>query len=82
MEKQHYGSLYDKTTPARALHSTSHLSDLFECLWIHVCEDIALRKREDLEGNSTVMVLQRGDVVVAHCQLCAGIDLVPDRRHG
>ena len=27
------------------------------------------------------MVLQRGDVVVAHCQLRAGIDLVPDRRH-
>lgn len=25
------------------------------------------------------MVLQRRDVVVAHCQLCACIDLVPDR---
>lgn len=56
----------------------SHLPDLFECLKIHVCKDIALRKRQDLEGHSTVMVLQGGDVVVAHCQLCAGIDLVPD----
>lgn len=56
----------------------SHLPDLFECLKIHVCKDIALRKRQDLEGHSTVMVLQGGYVVVAHCQLCAGIDLVPD----
>lgn len=58
---------------------TSHLSDLFECLRIHICKDIALRKREDLEGHGAVVVLQRGYVVVAHRQLCAGIDLVPDR---
>lgn len=57
----------------------SHLSDLFEGLRIHICKNIALRKRKDLEGHSTVMVLQRRYVIVAHCQLCVGIDLVPGR---
>lgn len=57
---------------------TPHLSDLFESLKIHICKNVALRKREDLEGNCTVMVLQGRYVIVSHCQLCAGIDLIPD----
>lgn len=57
----------------------SHLSDLFEGFKIHICKDVALGKRQDLEGHGTVMVLQWRYVVVAHRQLCAGIDLVPDR---
>lgn len=55
----------------------SHLSDLFEGLKIHIGKNVALRKRQDLEGHSTVVVLQRRYVIVAHCQLCACIDLVP-----
>lgn len=63
----------------RVLCFISHLSDLFERLRIHICKDVALGKRKDLEGHSAVMVLQRRYVVVAHCQVCAGVDLVPDR---
>lgn len=59
--------------------SVYYLSDLFECFQIHVCKDVALRKGNDLEGHSTVMVLQRRHVVVADCQFCASIDLVPDK---
>lgn len=59
---------------------TSHLSDLFESVEIHIGKDVALGERKDLEGHGTVMVLQGRYVIVAHCQLCASIDLVPDRQ--
>lgn len=57
-----------------------YLSNLFESLRIHICKDVALRQRDYLEGHSTVVVLQRGDVIVTHCQLSAGIDLVSNGR--
>lgn len=57
-----------------------HLSNLFKGFKIYICKDVALRKRQDLEGHSAVVVLQRRDVVVTHRQLRAGVDLVPDRR--
>lgn len=44
----------------------SHLSDLFECLGIHVRKNVALGKRQDLECHGAVMVLQGRYVVVAH----------------
>ena len=56
----------------------SHLSDLFERLEVHVGKDVALGQREDLKGHGAVVVLQGRDVVVAHRQLRAGIDLVAD----
>ncbi len=59
---------------------TAYLSYLFEGFRVEVGEDVAIGLREDLEGHSTVMVLQRRDVVVANCQLRSGIDLVPKRE--
>lgn len=75
-----YSAELERETSESTTSTTSHLSDLFESIKIHICKDIALGERKDLEGNGTVMVLQGRYVVVAHCQLCASIDLVPDRR--
>lgn len=58
----------------------SYLSDLFELLLVHVGEDVELWLGEDLEGHGAVVVLQRGDVVVAHGQLRPRIDLVAEGR--
>lgn len=58
----------------------SYLSDLFELVLVHVGEDVEFRLGDDLEGHGTVVVLQRGDVVVAHCQLRPRVDLVPEGR--
>ena len=40
-----------------------------------VPEDVALAALQDLEGDGAVVVLERRDVVVAHGQLGARIDL-------
>lgn len=54
----------------------TYLPDLPEALRWHAGEDVALGSRQDLEGDGAVVVLQRRDVVVAHRQFCAGVDLV------
>ena len=64
-------------TPQWARHRPTHLPDLLEALRRHVGEDVALGLVENLEGHSTVVVLQGRDVVVADGQLRAGVDLVP-----
>ncbi len=55
-----------------------HLSYLFEGLGVEVGEDVAVGLREDLKGHSTVMVLQRRDVVVTNRQLRSGVNLIPE----
>lgn len=57
--------------------SEPYLSYLFEGLWVKVGEDVAVGLGEDLEGHSTVVVLQRRDVVVTDGQFSFGIDLIP-----
>ncbi len=57
-----------------------YLSYLFEGVGLHVGEYIALGHREDLEGHSTVMVLQWRDVIIAHGQLSTSINLIPGYR--
>ncbi len=57
-----------------------YLSYLFEGVRLHVGEYIALGHREDLEGHSTVMVLQWRDVIIAHGQLSTSINLIPGYR--
>lgn len=60
--------------------SIPHLPYLLELLLVHVGEDVELRLGDDLEGHGAVVVLQRGDVVVAHGQLRPRVDLVPEGR--
>lgn len=56
-----------------------YLSNLFEGLRFDVGEDVAFRHGEDLEGHGTVVVLQWGDIVVAHGQLGPSVNLIPDQ---
>lgn len=70
----------DGEAPWQESPTEPYLSYLFEGLGVKVGEDVAVGLREDLEGHSTVVILQGGDVVVADCQLCSGIDLVPGRE--
>lgn len=74
------GCCSPRVDPEQISAVMSHLSDLFEGFKIYIRKDVALWKWQDLEGHSTVVILQRWYVVVAHRQLRAGIDLVPDRR--
>lgn len=57
-----------------------YLPYLLEGLGVKVGEDVAVRLREDLESHSTVVILQRRDVIITNCQLCSGIDLVPETQ--
>lgn len=53
-----------------------YLSDLLKGLLVKVGKDVAVGLREDLEGHGTVVVLKGRDVIVAHCELGASINLV------
>lgn len=55
-----------------------YLPYLLEGLGVKVGEDVAVGLGEDLEGDGTVMVLQRRDVIVADGQLGSGVDLIPE----
>lgn len=55
-----------------------YLSYLLEGLGVKVGEDVAVGLGEDLEGDGTVMVLQRRDVVVTDGQFGSGVDLIPE----
>lgn len=55
-----------------------YLSYLLEGLGVKAGEDVAVGLGEDLEGDGTVMVLQRRDVVVTDSQFSSGVDLVPE----
>lgn len=59
---------------------SQHLSYLFKGLEFDVGEDVALWHGEDLEGHCTVVVLQGGDIVIAHGQLCPSVNLIPDHK--
>lgn len=61
-------------------HGKPHLTNLFESFQIEVGKDVAVWLREYLKGHSTVVVLQRGDVIVPHGQLCACINLIPAKQ--
>ena len=54
--------------------------DLLELFVGKVFEDVALRVGEDLQADVEVVVLQRTRVLVAHCQLGLGVDLVPGNQ--
>lgn len=58
----------------------SYLSYLFELVLVHVGENVEFRLGDDLESHGAVVVLQRGDVVVAHGQLRPRVDLVAEGR--
>lgn len=55
-----------------------YLSYLLEGLGVKVGEDVAVGLGEDLEGDGAVVVLQRGDIVVADGQFGSGVDLIPE----
>ena len=56
----------------------SYLADGLEGICLHVGKDVAIRITDDLKGNSTVVVLQWRNVVVANRQVRTGVNLVPD----
>lgn len=60
--------------------SIPYLSYLLELVLVHVGEDVEFRLGEDLEGHGAVVVLQWGDVIVAHGQLRPRVDLVAEGR--
>ena len=58
----------------------TYRSDSLECARIYVGEYVSFRVGEYLECDCTVMVLQRGDVIVPNRKICPRVDLIPEKE--
>ena len=57
----------------------SYRSDLLKHLWSAICKYITLWLGENFKRYSTMMVLQRRNIVVTNRNFCSSIDLVPKK---
>jgi len=63
-----------------SIYLTTYASNAFEQGLVYIGEDVGFWVAEDLESNSTVMILKRRDIVVAYREIGACVDLVTDNK--